>query len=236
MVGSVGLGGLLPSLSGLGGQNAPSFDQIDTDNDGTISLEEFKAAAKNLPSQAESADNGKAEELFATIDTDGDGAISKDEATAFTSKVSSAIQAVMILFQQESQAGDAATTADTNADATATSRADRLFAKLDADGDGSISKDEFTAAFNNRRHHAHEASESGESGGRVSRLFDKIDADGDGEITKEENQAFVDSMRGRHHHGHAWKCRMASQCYTDTAAVTSTETSTSATTTEDQTV
>ncbi len=41
MVGNAGVSGLLPSLSGSGGQKPPSFNQVDANNDGTISLDEF---------------------------------------------------------------------------------------------------------------------------------------------------------------------------------------------------
>jgi Ca2+-binding EF-hand superfamily protein len=225
MVGSVGMGGFPPSLSGLGGHKALSFDQADTDGNGSISLEEFTAAAQKLPSPVDSTGSSKASDLFNTIDTNGDGAISKDEATAFQSKISDQIKAMMILFQEQNGTADATTA---NAGATSPS-ADDIFAKLDANGDGSISKDEFTAALQNR-HHANG------SGDRAAKLFDKVDTDGDGSISKDENQAFVDRMQAGHHHRHAWLNRLASQSYTDTAAATTTATDTSAATTESQTV
>ena len=226
MVGSVGVGGFPPSMCGVGGHKSLSFDRVDTDSNGAISLEEFTAALSKLPAPADSAgSDNKADELFNQIDTNGDGAISKDEASAFQSKVSAQIQAMMLLIQEQ-HGTDAATTA--NAGVTRPS-ADDIFAKLDADGNGSISKDEFTAALQNRTHH------SGGNGDRAARLFDKIDTDGDGSISKDENQAFLDQMQGRHHHRHAWLSRLASQSYADTSTTTTESTDTSATTTTDQT-
>ena len=225
MVGSVGVSGLLPSLSGLGGQKPPSFNQIDADNDGTISLEEFKAAAKMLPVAADSAESGTPDELFAKIDTDGDGLISKDEATSFRSKFSAQVQALMLQIQEHrGTAGE--TTAKAGVDLPS---ADDIFAKLDTDANGSITKDEFTAAFN-RRHHADE------SGDRAAKLFSRVDTDGDGSISKEENQAFVDHMQTRHHRRHAWLSKLASQSYADASAVSTSETDTPATTTASQSV
>lgn len=220
MVGSVGMGGFSPSLSGLGGHKALSFDQVDTDGNGSISLEEFTTAAKNLPSPANSAGTSKANELFSKIDTNGDGSISKDEATAFRSKISAQIQAMMLQLQELD--GTVGTTT-ANAGVTPPS-ADGIFAKLDADGNGSISKDEFTAAFNNRHH-------TDGSGDRAAKLFDKIDTNGDGSISKDENQTFLNNMHARHHHHHAWQSKLATQSYTDASTVSSNQTDASATTT-----
>lgn len=224
MVGNTGVSGLLPSLSGLGGQKPPSFNQIDANNDGTVSLEEFKAAAKYLPGPAASAESETPDELFARIDTDGDGLISKDEATSFRSKFSAQVQALMLQIQEHrGLAGE--TTAKAGVDRPS---AETIFAKLDADGNGSISKDEFAAAFDRRNH-------GNESGDRVAKLFDRIDTDGNGSISEEENQAFVDQVQARNHHRHAWLSKLASQSYADTPTASTTETAGS-TATESQSV
>ena len=228
MVGSVGVGGFPPSLSGLGGHKALPFDKVDTDSNGAISLEEFTAALNKLPSAADSAaSDTAANDLFKQIDTDGDGQISKDEASAFKSKLSAQLQAMMLLFQEQNGT-DAAATAQ--AGVTGPS-ADDIFTKLDADGNGSISKDEFTAALQNRH-------QSDGVGDRAAKLFDKIDTNGDGSISKDENQAFLEKMQahgGHHHHRHAWLSRLASQSYADASTVSTEPTDASTTTTESQT-
>jgi Ca2+-binding EF-hand superfamily protein len=209
----------------LGGQKPPSFNQIDADNDGTISLEEFKAAAKMLPVAADSAESDKLAKRFAKIDTDGDGAISKEEASAIGLRISARIQAMMLEIQERHGAAGA-----TTADAGVTPpSADDFFAKLDADGNGSISKDEFTAALD-RKPHAEAWSDW------AAKLFGKVDTDGDGSISKDENVAFVDQMHARHQRRLAVQSRLASQAYADASTAASGQGDGSAGTTESQTV
>ena len=71
----------MSSISSIGGgarphHKPPSFEQIDNNSDGGISLDEFESAAPK------GADSSKSEELFKKIDADGDGRISKAEAQA----------------------------------------------------------------------------------------------------------------------------------------------------------
>jgi hypothetical protein len=64
----------------------------------------------------------------------------------------------------------------------------KLFAKLDADGDGQISKDEFSAA----------ASKAGADSSVADAVFAKIDANGDGSVSQSE-LAKADKGGGHHH-------------------------------------
>jgi hypothetical protein len=67
------------------------------------------------------------------------------------------------------------------ADDTAAGRVERVFARLDANNDGRISRDE------------------AKNGRRLARHFDLIDADKDGFITRAELTAFFDAHpRGKH--------------------------------------
>ena len=52
------------------------FKKLDSNNDGSISLDEFKAGPIGKK------DAAKAEEIFKKKDKDGDGKLSKEEATA----------------------------------------------------------------------------------------------------------------------------------------------------------
>jgi hypothetical protein len=75
----------------------------------------------------------------------------------------------------------------------ATGGACGLFAKLDADGDGSISKSEFESALGN----------AGVDTNSADALFSKLDANGDGSITKSELASARHAYQGTHHHRHA---------------------------------
>jgi hypothetical protein len=60
-------------------------------------------------------------------------------------------------------------------------------AAADADGDGTIDKEEFKELL----------AASGGAGANAAALFAQIDADGDGELTEEELRALADSNRGK---------------------------------------
>lgn len=64
-----------------------------------------------------------------------------------------------------------------------------LFSKLDADGDGKISKSEFESTL----------SKAGVDTSSADALFNKLDADGDDSISQSE----LAKARGGHHHHHA---------------------------------
>jgi hypothetical protein len=75
---------------------------------------------------------------------------------------------------------------------TADSPAAKLFAKLDTDGDGKISKTEFSDA----------ASKAGADSSIADAVYAKIDGDSDGTISKAE---LSKADHGGHHHHHAGK-------------------------------
>ncbi len=68
----------------------------------------------------------------------------------------------------------------------------RLFAKLDTDGDGTVSKDEFSAA----------ASKAGADSAVADAVFNKIDSNGDGAVTQDELTKADKAGGHRHHHVH----------------------------------
>lgn len=67
----------------------------------------------------------------------------------------------------------------------------KLFAKLDTNGDGTVSKDEFSAA----------TSKAGVDSSLSDAVFSKMDANGDGSVTQDELTK-ADQAGGQHHHHH----------------------------------
>jgi len=168
----------MSSISGVGGgfrphHTPPSFDQIDSNSDGGISLDEFKSAAPK------GADSAKSEELFKKIDTDGDGSLSKTESDAFKDKAKKADSLLQsFLFSLRSDGTQNTQTASTNDFASA-------FQQVDSDSSGGISKDEFSSAFGDSRL----------GGDRLSQLFSALDGDGDGSVSQDEVKAFQSSLQ-----------------------------------------
>ncbi|GGZ27178.1 EF-hand domain-containing protein [Asticcacaulis endophyticus] len=68
-----------PAGGGGGGQAPQTFDELDTNQDGTVSLDEMLASSES----EDSADTSMIEELFSHMDADGDGSVTEDEKTAF---------------------------------------------------------------------------------------------------------------------------------------------------------
>jgi hypothetical protein len=71
------------------------------------------------------------------------------------------------------------------------SRAQSLFGKIDADGDGAISKSEFEDVFG-----------SNADVSKVDGLFNALDANGDGSVSVDELTSAAQQAQGHHHHHH----------------------------------
>lgn len=155
----------MQAMQSQGRPQPPSFDQIDSDSSGGISLDEFKAAGPKGGSDA------RATELFNKIDSDQDGTISKDEDSAFKEKMQSRMQSMMMQAQSFGSQG-----------------AVDMFANADSDGDGSVTKAEFNAAAPPKPPGASADTSASDD------LFSQIDTDGDGSITREEDDAFRSKM------------------------------------------
>ncbi|WP_291826630.1 EF-hand domain-containing protein [Bosea sp. (in: a-proteobacteria)] len=174
----------MSSISGVSGgfrpppPKPPSFESVDTDSSGGLSIEEFKAGAPK------GADSSKSEELFKAIDSDSNGSVTKEEQDAFKTKAEQAQQQLQsFLFglqsggQSESSSGESEEESD-------------IFAQLDANSDGSVAKDEFLSAF---------STGTSSSSDLLSKLFDAIDSSSDGSISKDEQSAFQTALEQRGH-------------------------------------
>ena len=150
------------------------FQKADSNDDGSLSLDEFSASGPEKNSgSANAAEKARAEKLFKTIDTDGDGKASETEMGAFISKLSAETQSSLISLQQTQ--GGQGPMKDPMSD---------LMDKADSDGDGMLSLDEFNAA-----------KPDDVSSDQSDKMFGEMDSDGDGKVTQDELKTFAESHR-----------------------------------------
>jgi Ca2+-binding EF-hand superfamily protein len=73
---------------------------------------------------------------------------------------------------------------------------DRIFEKMDANGDGSVSREELSKFFGERLKDKGKGKAGDLMATVVGRMFDKLDANGDGKLTKEELAKLPDALGG----------------------------------------
>jgi Ca2+-binding EF-hand superfamily protein len=162
----------MSSIGGIGGFRPPSsfkppsFEKLDGNSDGSLSLDEFKSGGPK------GVDDKKAEALFKTIDGDGDGSITKTESDSFKAEAEKQLQSFLFSLQ--------------SAGSEETDEAKSLFDIFDANADGGIAKDEFLSALSERNG----ASSSDDKSDLLDALFKAIDSDEDGAISRQEDESF----------------------------------------------
>lgn len=172
----------MSSISGVSGgfrpppQKPPSFESVDTDRSGGLSIEEFKAGGPK------GADSSKSEELFKAIDSDSNGSVTKEEQDAFKTKAEQAQQQLQSFLFGLQASGSSESGTDESEEET------DIFAQLDANSDGSVAKDEFLSAL---------SSGTSSSSDLLSKLFDAIDTSSDGSISEDEQSAFQTALEQR---------------------------------------
>ncbi|HEV2556309.1 MAG TPA: EF-hand domain-containing protein [Bosea sp. (in: a-proteobacteria)] len=172
----------MSSISGVSGgfrpppPKPPSFESVDTDSSGSLSIEEFKAGAPK------GAASSKSEELFKAIDSDSNGSVTQEEQDAFKAKAEQAQQQLQSFLFGLQAGGQSESSGDESEEET------DIFAQLDANSDGSVAKDEFLSAF---------SSGTSSSSDLLSKLFDAIDSSSDGSISKDEQSSFQAALEQR---------------------------------------
>ena len=202
------------------------FSKIDGDQDGKVTKDEFVAARPKGISETKAAD------LYAKIDTEGTNALTEDQLKAGMeankpareaagkaggSLADNVLSALLNLVQQiKDGSGE-------DEDDNKTGKADGrlspadMFAKMDADSDGTVTKAEFVAAR-----------PSGVDEDKASSFYDSIDTAGTGSITLAQFQ----DARPPHHGGHGHPpgppptVMTTAATGTDTTATTTTASST----------
>lgn len=148
----------------------PTFESLDSNSSGDITLDELKSAAPGGTADAKSAE--RAEKLFAAMDADGSGSVSTDEKDAFDEKLKAAREAMQFMAQMMAGGSGPPSNED-------------IFAATDTDGSGSVSLEEFSSG---------EAAEELDSEA-LQKLFSLIDGDSDGAISESESSDFLDTLK-----------------------------------------
>ena len=149
-------------------------------------------------------------QIFGKIDTNGDGSVSKDEFTAFQTNMPIQFQSAVMGSQVDStssllallQSAGQATTATTNPVVSAATPgngtiAAQLFGKIDLNGDGSISKDEWAklgTTMHRSRHHGAHNKAGPQKGSTLDQLFNSLDTNKDGSVSKDEMTTFLTNL------------------------------------------
>lgn len=177
-------------------QAAENFRMLDADGDGSVTKTEVEAFQTKMRANAEQART----QVMTEADTDKSGSLDQKEWTAMNEER---------LTEMESQAGQPI---PDDRRAAAKTQMDAAFARLDADGNGSISSEELGIAVGAGDNDPAarmmdmfvEADTNGDGSLTVEELkaptlamFDKVDANGDGQITPDEGAKAQQELRAQ---------------------------------------
>ena len=130
---TLGLTGCLTATIALGEPSRDRFKQIDTNQDGIISLEEFSAEGRFI------------DRRMSRADANGDGAITTDEMEARQALISAEAQSRMEKRIEDSRAFFERADRDNSGSVTADEMRAAIFDRLDRDEDQMLSKRELRA-------------------------------------------------------------------------------------------
>jgi Ca2+-binding EF-hand superfamily protein len=180
---------MISGLSGSGGSallqqmRERMMSRLDSDGGGSISRDEFAAGRPNGTSEADAA------QRFAAIDADGDGALTATEISSHFQQLAPQTQGALLAAQGM---GDGAEGGSGGIGRGRSNPVADLMTKLDADGDGSISKSELETVLRSVS-----SGSSDDATAAADALFDKLDADGSGAVGGDEVAQAL-GPRGRH--------------------------------------
>ena len=130
---TLGLTGCLTATIALGEPGRERFKQIDTNQDGVISLDEFSAEGRFI------------DRRMSRADANGDGAITTDEMEGRQALISAEAQSRMEKRIEDSRAFFERADLDNSGSVTADEMRAAIFDRLDRDGDQMLSKRELRA-------------------------------------------------------------------------------------------
>ena len=175
---------------------AKMFTKVDTDRSGGIDKTELQSLIDDVAKKTGVANSSSSDELFSKIDANSDGSLSQDELGKGMKEI---LPPPSTMDFAQSRSNNSTSSSDTTANSD-------LFAKLDADGDGSLSETEFDAgrpqndATTQASHPTQGAGgppppagppPAGGTGGssNASTTYDPLDTNQDGTVSLQERMA-----------------------------------------------
>jgi Ca2+-binding EF-hand superfamily protein len=179
-LGGVGYGGLTPSAIKQFQQNL--FNQIDLNGNGSVSKTELEQAVGGAGGTSQAADA-----LYSVLDPNNSGGFGEQQLAQVLpgSGFSDQVQAQLIGYQAQGWPGASST-------APGGQLAHSLFAQIDTNGDGSISKSELEQAV----------TKAGGSKEAADALYAKLDPNGTGSVSEQQLAQTLFGALPHHHHHH----------------------------------
>lgn len=132
------------------------FATADADGDGSLTQAEFEALGKTLPTgKGDTPAKASASDIIAKFDADDSGNLDVDEIGQLLASRRGCSWACLLKAQEAAEEAAVSETAEPeeSSGGVAQPALANLFDKLDADGDGALSLDEFRALRPYHRHH-----------------------------------------------------------------------------------
>jgi len=167
-----------PPPSGGGGQEETTFDDLDTNQDGTVSLAEMQAGLSTSETE-DTEESSRIAELFSAMDADGDGSVTETEKSTFDEARRA----------EGPPSGMGGMGGMAGMGGAGGGQEPASFDDLDTNQDGTVSLAEMQASLSTG-----DTEDTNESS-RISELFSAMDADGDGSVTETEKSAFDEARR-----------------------------------------